>query len=724
MRLLLNGLAIAAIATIAPATCAHLPRADDPALNKGGLTILSYNDLTSKDIEPPTRCAATSTLTHADNPPKDSAGILVHEPLGFTAFSSLCPQLGEKVWNPDSASFGRGLNSSLKYQVFQQNFKDDQVFWITKSNTTAEDTDLCRAINAQGQVSGVLCTEKLPGICTQSAPVSNQTTNNEPTTFHINHGAAGQLYTGFRDFFVWKFRGVRYAAQPPRFEHSTVFKANASEPVPALRAGAECLQPIGEVREGMSEDCFFLNIWTPWLPPSGGAPKLKLKPVMFYIYGGGFTSGSGKNPNTDGTNIASRGDVVAVSTNYRVSNLGHLNLNDGVHNGNYGLGDIITALAWVKEHIAAFGGDATRITVYGESAGAVAVRALLASPKAKGLFSTAISQSGPAGLTGNEGGFISHYDSLAYDYNTTTTKVLEETGCAKAKDALECLRQYNATELVNLKNVARGLIQDGQFLNVTHLPLDGSGLTKDVVIMTGTNRDELGVEFDMPSPNSTVSDVMANFAGRFGVPVAGLTPLTQGPFPVPPNPSPADLLNLTIRLGTDGVYTCAEQATSFSAVRHSAFEAVYSFMFNRTYNPSGYTKPHCGPSPSSAFPNGDPEHQEYFKCHAGEQMVVFGTIQRDGLPDRDGLDVPFMQLVMDYWTSFARNGNPNPSKEYLEARGYWSTLEQIGDVGPWNPATKDVPNLRLLQWDGRHINHTEVEQCKALGMDLDFWEDS
>jgi len=391
-------------------------------------------------------------LTSADNPPKDGAGVLIHEPLDFAAFSALCPKLDEGVWNPDEASFGHGLNSSLKYQVFQLNFEKDQLFWVAKSET---DDDLCRAISAQGEVSGVVCTEKLPGLCTQSAPVSTMETNDVPTDFHINHSVGEQIYTGFRDFFAWKFRGVRYAAQPKRFEHSTVYKANATAPISALKAGADCLQPIGEVREGMSEDCFFLNIWTPWLPPAGDVPALKLKPVMFYIYGGGFTSGSGKNPNTDGTNIASRGDVVAVSINYRVSNLGHLNFNDGVHNGNYGLGDIVTALEWVKEHIADFGGDASRVTIYGESAGAVAVRALLASPKAKGLFATAISQSGPAGLTGNEGGFISYYDSLDYDYNTTTTKVLEETDCAGAKDAVECLRGYNATALVNLKNVAR-----------------------------------------------------------------------------------------------------------------------------------------------------------------------------------------------------------------------------------------------------------------------------
>lgn len=101
-----------------------------------------------------------------------------------------------------------------------------------------------------------------------------------------------------------------------------------------------------------SEDCLFLNIWTPSLPaPSSN--KSALKPVMFWIHGGAFTGGSGSI--YDGSALVSRGDVVVVTINYRLATLGFLALNDGVTNGNYGLGDQVTALDWIIQHIADFG---------------------------------------------------------------------------------------------------------------------------------------------------------------------------------------------------------------------------------------------------------------------------------------------------------------------------------------------------------------------------------
>jgi carboxylesterase type B len=301
------------------------------------------------------------------------------------------------------------------------------------------------------------CIVELPALCTQSAPVSTQNTNDQPTSFAIDQPVGTQVYTGFRDFFVWKFRGIRYAQQPERFSYSTMYEANQTDPILAMKARADCLQPIGEVQSGSSEDCLFLNVWTPYLPPMELNPAAKptLKPVMLYIYGGGFTSGSGKNPNTDGTMLASRGDVVVVSVNYRVSTLGWLPFDDGVHNGNYGLGDIVTALEWVSKHIAYFGGDPSKVTIFGESAGAMLVRALLASPKAKGLFYAAISQSGPTGLSGNEFGSAAYYNTLKREFSSTTIPILKKTGCFDVADRISCLRNFNATELINLSTVGR-----------------------------------------------------------------------------------------------------------------------------------------------------------------------------------------------------------------------------------------------------------------------------
>jgi para-nitrobenzyl esterase len=143
---------------------------------------------------------------------------------------------------------------------------------------------------------------------------------------------------------------------------------------------------------GLSEDCLYLNVWTPAKSP---ADRL---PVMVWIYGGGFVGGMTGIPAYDGTRLAEKG-VVLVSVAYRVGALGFLahpalSKESGKGSGNYGLQDQIAGLRWVKENIARFGGDPSRITIFGESAGGIAVSMLAASPAAKGLFHRAISESG------------------------------------------------------------------------------------------------------------------------------------------------------------------------------------------------------------------------------------------------------------------------------------------------------------------------------------------
>ena len=181
----------------------------------------------------------------------------------------------------------------------------------------------------------------------------------------------------YRDLLTFRFWGIRYAPQPKRFTYSTLYHGSGS--ASALVPGSECVQTT----DVGSEDCLFLNVWTPYLPASGAtAPKNSLKAVMFWIHGGAFTGGTGSDATNDGGNLAARGDVVVVNINYRLSTLEFLALNDGVTKGNFGLADMITALKWTNENIRAFGGDPSRITIFGQSAGVAATRALLASPPA------------------------------------------------------------------------------------------------------------------------------------------------------------------------------------------------------------------------------------------------------------------------------------------------------------------------------------------------------
>lgn len=174
---------------------------------------------------------------------------------------------------------------------------------------------------------------------------------------------------------------------------------------------------------------------------------------MFWIHGGAFTGGTGADSTFDGGPMASRGDVVLVTTNYRLSTIGFLAMNDGRANGNYGIADIIAALDWVNEHISAFGGDPDRITIFGQSAGAAAVRALLQAPQAMGKYTAAIQMSNLAGLGYAQ--TYSQYYTLDQEQTLVTNPILNATGCLNATDTLECLKAVSAETLVNLSTVAR-----------------------------------------------------------------------------------------------------------------------------------------------------------------------------------------------------------------------------------------------------------------------------
>jgi len=167
----------------------------------------------------------------------------------------------------------------------------------------------------------------------------------------------------------------------------------------ALQYGASAPQsnpagPVSAQRIPESEDCLFLNIWTPAVGDG------KKRPVMFWCHGGGFRTGTGSDPRLDGTNLALRGDVVVVTVNHRLNVLGYAYLAelggaDFAQSGDAGMLDIVHALKWVQTNIAEFGGDAGNVTIFGQSGGGRKVGTLLAMPSAKGLFHRAIIESGP-----------------------------------------------------------------------------------------------------------------------------------------------------------------------------------------------------------------------------------------------------------------------------------------------------------------------------------------
>jgi para-nitrobenzyl esterase len=209
------------------------------------------------------------------------------------------------------------------------------------------------------------------------------------------------LVEGFAsaDGSVRTFRGIPFAA-PPVGELRWK-EPQAALPWPGVRKATEfgprCLQgPIFDdmvFRDQPSEDCLYLNVWT---PAKSAAEKL---PVMVWIHGGGFQAGSASEPRQDGERLARKG-VVVVGINYRLGVFGFLahpalSAESGRGaSGNYGLLDQVAALRWVRENAAAFGGDPQNVTIFGESAGSFAVSALVATPLARGLVTRAIGESG------------------------------------------------------------------------------------------------------------------------------------------------------------------------------------------------------------------------------------------------------------------------------------------------------------------------------------------
>jgi len=184
------------------------------------------------------------------------------------------------------------------------------------------------------------------------------------------------------------FKGIRYGAPTRRFQPPQA-PTPWRDSQPAFDYGPASPQRGSEANQ--SEDCLFLNVWTPGLDTGR-------RPVMVYIHGGAYASGSGSHPLYDGTRLAERGDVVVVTLNHRLNAFGYAYLARLVpgleDSGNIGQLDLILALQWVRDNIAGFGGDPERVMVFGQSGGGAKIATLMATPAAKGLFHCAATMSG------------------------------------------------------------------------------------------------------------------------------------------------------------------------------------------------------------------------------------------------------------------------------------------------------------------------------------------
>ena len=267
---------------------------------------------------------------------------------------------------------------------------------------------------------------------------------------------------------VTVFKGIPYAAPPVgalRWKAPEP-AAHWTAPRDASAFGPICPQHVEGARASLpqSEDCLTLNVWSPDIHG-----KL---PVMLWIHGGGFDSGASSLPRFDGTALAQHG-VVLVSFNYRLGRLGFLAL-PGAPSANFGLLDQIAVLNWVRHNIAVFGGDADRVTIFGESAGGVSVDALMVSPLSMGLFKGAISESAPT----------IHFTQTLADARKDADAFAAKLG------GLDKLRDANAEQIVNGNAEETNLIVDGSTLTGDIAVSFAKGPVANVPYLTGTNSDE------------------------------------------------------------------------------------------------------------------------------------------------------------------------------------------------------------------------------------------
>ncbi|HYE74629.1 MAG TPA: carboxylesterase family protein, partial [Blastocatellia bacterium] len=409
-----------------------------------------------------------------------------------------------------------------------------------------------------------------------------------------------------------------------------------------------CIQPLVRSRlpwtkeymtqNEISEDCLCLNVWT------AAKSANEKRPVMVWIYGGAFNEGSSEIALYDGEEWAKKG-AVAVTINYRIGLMGfftHPDLTkESGHNssGNYGLLDMVAALQWVQKNIAAFGGDPTNVTIVGQSAGAMGVHALTASPLAKDLFHRAIAQSGSS--------FNRTLRSLA-DAEKDGVKFAESM---KAKSVKE-LRAMSYKELT-ASGIRFGPVVDGWFLPEDVPVIFAKGRQNDVPTLTGLMADE-------GSSSATYGKVKAEdfkkqVQQRFADSADAFLKL------YPSNNDAESGMSQKASARDQGIVSmylwAAERAKT-------AKTKAYTYFFTR------------------AIPW--PEHPEFAAFHSGELPYTFGNLKMLDRP-WEPVDRKLADIVTSYWVNFARTGNPNgkglPVWPAFDARSQ-TTMELGEKIGP------------------------------------------
>ena len=449
------------------------------------------------------------------------------------------------------------------------------------------------------------------------------------------------------------FKGIPYAAPP-------VGDLRWKEPQPAVawpgvrdatEFGRQCMQgPIfGDITfpHPPSEDCLTLNVWT----PSGAAARL---PVMVWIHGGGFQAGAGPEPRHDGEAFVRKG-VVLVTLNYRLGVFGFLSHPDLTResshkaSGNYGMLDQVAALRWVRDNIAAFGGDPGNVTIFGESAGSFAVSALMASPAARGLFHKAIGESGAYFGSG----------PLALQPLAASEQQGVKFAASLGADSIAALRAKPAEEVLKVALKAQPWFApnlDGYFLAEDVATTFAAGRQARVPLLAGWNADEVRSSVVLAKQKPTILSFAADAKKRYGQDADAILKAYAAA-------SDAEAVESAAALASDmfigyGTWKWIETHA------RTGQAPVYRFSFDRKI-----------PVAAGEQVNGMPATaRDIGARHAGEIEYVFGSLDsRKGVP-WEPADRTLSDAMTSYWAAFARTGDPSvkglpPWPKYSTGKG-------------------------------------------------------
>ncbi|KAK9463843.1 Carboxylesterase [Lipomyces oligophaga] len=482
-------------------------------------------------------------------------------------------------------------------------------------------------------------------------------------------------YRGLNNSDGIQFLSIRYA-QPPlenlKFADPVSFLPSASMIYDATQLPPFCIQ--GNYANE-SEDCLYLNVFR----PKQNSYESSL-PVMVWVHGGSFTEGGSADPVIYGAYLANTKGVIVVTMNYR---LGLWGLFDDGNSTNFALKDILLALDWVKQNIQYFNGDASSVTLAGQSSGATAVRAMLSSSKAVGLFKYAILQSDPM----NYGWYPR--ETSAY----ITSLVYNQTGCFD----LDCMRTLSTSAILSAQeyvlscaptlklNVSYAtplspIIDENILMQDFSVYLENDNLPVQVPIMIGTVKNESNhiIEGVLPSPVpvSYYSTVLAEFLGNERADEVVETGLFA------PSESADDSTRICAAYFSGLFYwTCPVEQNSvkLASLLHNK---VYLYEFRL-----GMTYPNLTSLSMCEFPN---------VCHESDLYPLFGTYSPMVMDSRQKR---LAAEVQERWTSFMSTGSPNSSKYPLQ----WSPVDSSSKL-----------NLLMLGRE-KTRHHMYEEECAVMG---------